>query len=52
MDLAAICFTAIALIVFLTLSSVYLGAKILLLYLVFVCGILGIIKYDRWKNGT
>jgi hypothetical protein len=52
MDLAAICFTLVGLMVFLMLSIVYLGGKILLLYLAFVCAVLGIIKYDRWKNGT
>jgi hypothetical protein len=52
MDIAAVCFTLVALIVFLTLLSAYLGGAILLYYLMFICAVLGIIKYDRWKNGT
>jgi hypothetical protein len=52
LDLAAICFTLVAMIVFLVISTAYLGVKILLWYLAFVCAVLGIIKYDRWKNGT
>jgi len=52
LDLAAICLTLVGLMVFLMLSIVYLGAEILLYYLMFICAVLGIIKYDRWKNGT